>query len=53
MITYTSAINKKFKEEGFITEPSEKPDIDNWSEYKDDEAFVEEFQRVFTSEEIP
>ena len=53
MNLYTNAINNRFKEERTITEPNDKPDIDYWSESKDDQDFVEEFQRVFTADEIP
>ena len=53
MNSYTNAINDRFKEERNITEPNNKPDIDYWSEFKDDQDFVEEFQRVFTADDIP
>ena len=53
MPSYTSAINTRFKENVLVTECHGKPDIDYWSEFKDDEDFVEEFSRVFTSDEIP
>ena len=53
MSSYTSAINTRFKEERSVTERHEKPNLDDWSEFKDDEAFVEEFQRVFSSDDVP
>jgi len=30
-----------------------KPKIDKWSDFEDDQDFIDEFQRVFSSEDIP
>ena len=52
MHNFTDAIAVRFKEE-FNVEKDTKPTVDKWSEFQDDQDFIDEFQRVFSAEDIP
>ena len=51
MQDFQEKINVRFKEDSEII-PQSHPSIDDWSEFKDDQDFMEEFQRVFSSDDI-
>ena len=52
MRNFTDAVAVRFKEE-FNVEKDTKPTVDKWSEFQDDQDFIDEFQRVFSAEDIP
>ena len=52
MHNFTQAIAVRFKEE-ITVDKDNKPTIDKWSEFQDDQDFKDEFQRVFSSEDVP
>ena len=51
MRAFQSKINIRFKEENEVI-PQSQPELDEWSEFKDDQDFMNEFQRVFSSDDI-
>ena len=51
MLLFTRKIEEKFKDD-ITVEKGTIPNMDEWSEFKDDEDFCNEFQRVFSHEDI-
>ena len=53
MKVFTDKIAKKFKEDRLLVD-GDKPQLDDWADLLDaDDAFAEEFQRLFDNPEVP